>query len=83
MVSVSTMVRFIGRHAVLRTGWRTAYAQRDGSLAGAQTFAFSAQPEADWALNLNTCEFISDAEFDDLRFTKLLQVFTDHPVVAR
>lgn len=69
--STSTIVRFIGSYAVLGMGGRAAYAQRDGSPAGARNFASSAQPEVEWALNLNTHEFISDAEFDDLRFVKL------------
>lgn len=80
--SASTIARFIGKHAVLGTGGRAMYAQRDGSLSGARTFASSAQPEVDWALNLNTREFISDAEFDDLRFVKLPQVFSDHPIAV-
>lgn len=81
--SASTIARLIGRHVVLGTGGRAAYAQRDGLLAGARTFASRAQPEVDRALNLDTRESISDAEFDDLRFVKLTRVFTDHPVVAR
>lgn len=69
--STSTIVRFIGSYAVLRMGGRAAYAQRNGSPSGARTFASSAQPEVDWALKLNTHEFNSDAEFDDLRFLEL------------
>lgn len=57
-------------------------AQRDGSLAGARTFASSAQSEVDWALNLNTREFVSDAEFDELRSVKLPQVFSDDPIAV-
>ncbi|KAL2282362.1 hypothetical protein FJTKL_10970 [Diaporthe vaccinii] len=80
--SASTITRLIGRHAVLETGRRAACVQRDRSLAEARTFASSAQLEANWVLNLDTYEFISDADFDDLRFFKLTRVFTDHPVVA-
>lgn len=58
------------------------YAQRDGLLSGARTFASSAQPEVGWALNLNTREFVSGAEFDELKFVKLPQVFSDDPIAV-
>lgn len=80
--SAGTVARFIGRHAVLGTGGRAMYAERDGSLAGARTFASSSQPEVDWALNLNTRELASGAEFDELRFVGLPRVFTDHPIAG-
>lgn len=83
VASASTVAKFIGKHAVLGTGGRAMYSQRDGSLAGARTFASSAQPEVDWALNLNTREFVSDTEFDDLRFVQLPRVFDDHPLAGR
>lgn len=81
--SASTIARFIGRHAVVGNGGRAMYGERDGSLAGARTFASSMQPDLDWALNLNTRESFSGAEFDDLRYVKLPRVFNDHPVVGK
>lgn len=45
--SASTIARFIGKHAVLGTGGRAMYAQRDESLAGVRTFA-SSVPNPRW-----------------------------------
>ena len=53
--SIVLTTQFIGRHAVVGTGGRTMYGERDGSLAG----------DLDWALNLDTRGFNSDGEFDD------------------
>lgn len=58
-------------------------AQTLSLLRRVRTFASSAQPEVDWALNLNTREFISDAEFDELRFVKLPRVFSDHTIAVK
>lgn len=33
-------------------------------------------------MNLNTREFVSDAEFDELGFVKLPRVLTDHPIAV-
>ncbi|GKT47845.1 protein flp [Colletotrichum spaethianum] len=68
--SAATVARFIGTHAVYGTGGRALYAERDGTLVGARTFAAS-RSDVDWALTINTREYISEAEFDDLRYNKL------------
>ncbi|KAK1633538.1 pectate lyase-domain-containing protein [Colletotrichum phormii] len=68
--SAGTVARFIGSHAVSGTGGRAPFAERDGTLVGARTFA-SSRPDVDWALTINTREYISETEFDDLRYWKI------------
>ncbi|WYZ40778.1 hypothetical protein EsH8_IV_001119 [Colletotrichum jinshuiense] len=77
--SASTIARFIGTHAVSGTGGRAPYSERDGTLVGARTFA-SSRPDFDWALTINTREYISEAEFDDLRYWKIPFLFEDYTV---
>ncbi|GKT53014.1 penicillin-binding protein [Colletotrichum tofieldiae] len=77
--SAATVARFIGTHAVGGTGGRAMYAERDGTLVGARTFA-SSRPDVDWALTINTREYISEAEFDDLRYNKIPLVLGDFAV---
>ncbi|KAF9872977.1 hypothetical protein CkaCkLH20_09487 [Colletotrichum karsti] len=74
--SAGSVARFIGSHAVAGTGGRAVYAERDGTVVGARAFA-SSRPDVDWALTLNTREYISEAEFDDLRYWKIPFVFED------
>ncbi|KAI8168378.1 putative penicillin-binding protein PbpX [Colletotrichum sp. SAR 10_70] len=74
--SASTVARFIGSHAVAGTGGRAVYSERDGTVVGARSFA-SSRPDVDWALTLNTREYISEAEFDDLRYWKIPFTFED------
>ncbi|KAJ3952657.1 hypothetical protein N0V92_010889 [Colletotrichum tropicale] len=74
--SASTVARFIGSHAVAGTGGRAVYSERDGTVVGARAFA-SSRPDVDWALTLNTREYISEAEFDDLRYWKIPFTFED------
>ncbi|KAL0932093.1 beta-lactamase [Colletotrichum truncatum] len=78
--SASTVAKFIGTHAVAGTGGRAVYSERDGTVVGARAFAAS-RPDLDWALTLNTREYISEAEFDDLRYWKIPRVFEDHAAV--
>ncbi|OBR14422.1 Penicillin-binding protein [Colletotrichum higginsianum IMI 349063] len=77
--SASTVARFIGAHAVAGMGGRIPNAERDGTLVGARASAAS-RSDVDWALMLNTREFISEAEFDDLRFQKIPSVLDRFPV---
>ncbi|KAK1510325.1 penicillin-binding protein [Colletotrichum costaricense] len=77
--SAGTVARFIGSHAVSGTGGRAPFAERDGTVVGARTFA-SSRPDVDWALTINTREYISEVEFDDLRYWKLPFVFEDFAV---
>ncbi|KAF6829153.1 beta-lactamase, partial [Colletotrichum musicola] len=68
--SASTIAKFIGSHAVVGTGPRAPWSERSGTVVGARTFATSME-EVDWALTLNTREYISEAEFDDLRYRQI------------
>ncbi|TQN64785.1 Esterase EstB [Colletotrichum shisoi] len=77
--SASTVARFIGAHAVAGKGGRIPNAERDGTLVGARASAAS-RSDVDWALMLNTREYISEAEFDDLRFQKIPSVLDGFPV---
>ncbi|KAF4975517.1 hypothetical protein FZEAL_7703 [Fusarium zealandicum] len=62
--SASSLAKFIGSHAVWGTGGRVS-SNRDGSLAGARVFVASSDT-VDWALTLNTREYVSENEFSDL-----------------
>lgn len=81
--SASTTTKFIAKHAVLGTSRSAVFSQRDRPLGGARTFASSYQPGVDWALNLNTRELSSDAEFDDFRSVRSPRVFTVDPIEVR
>ncbi|KAM0432368.1 hypothetical protein ACHAPT_004910 [Fusarium lateritium] len=78
--SASSLAKFIGSHAVWGTGPRVS-SNRDGTLAGARVFVES-RGTIDWALSLNTREYISDAEFDDLRWYNIPQFFSDFPIAG-
>ncbi|KAK7419187.1 hypothetical protein QQZ08_010954 [Neonectria magnoliae] len=78
--SASSIARFIGHNSVYGTGGRAWGSSRDGTSAGARTFAESRGGGFDWALNLNTREYISETEYDDLRFWKMPFVFEDFPL---
>ncbi|KAF7546562.1 hypothetical protein G7Z17_g8353 [Cylindrodendrum hubeiense] len=79
--SASTIAKFIGTHAVSGVGGRAWGAWRDGTVVGARTFAESRGADVDWALTLNTREYLSEEEFDDLRFYKMPFFFEDFPIV--
>lgn len=65
--------------AVWGVGGRAMYNSRDGSLVGARTFAES-RSDVDWALTLNTREYASEDEFNDLRYYKIPFLFDDFPL---
>ncbi|KAF6821456.1 penicillin-binding protein PbpX [Colletotrichum plurivorum] len=77
--SASTIAKFIGSHAVVGTGPRAPWSERSGTVVGARTFATSME-EVDWALMLNTREYISEAEFDDMRYRQIPAVFDSFEV---
>ncbi|CAI6342508.1 unnamed protein product [Periconia digitata] len=66
--SASTIAKFIGSNAVWGIGGREAYANRDGTTAGARTFATSMET-IDWSLTLNTREYKSEDEWSQLVWT--------------
>ncbi|KAH7125296.1 beta-lactamase/transpeptidase-like protein [Dendryphion nanum] len=63
--SAETVVRFIGGHAVSGIGERAVWGSRDGSLMGARAFAES-RPELDWAIILNSREYVSERMWENL-----------------
>ncbi|KPM45644.1 hypothetical protein AK830_g933 [Neonectria ditissima] len=77
--SASSIASFIGHHSVYGTGDREWNGWRDGTTAGARTFAES-RGDFDWAFNLNTREYLSEEEFDDLRYWKMPFLFEDFPL---
>lgn len=68
--SAETIARFIGTHAVWGIGGRQTWYTRDGTLAGARAFAES-QAEIDWALTMNTREYVSEEGWNRLTLTDL------------
>ncbi|TEA14214.1 Protein flp [Colletotrichum sidae] len=79
--SAGAVARFIGSHAVAGTGPRVPWLERDGTVVGSRAYAAS-RDDLDWALVLNTREYMSEAEFDDLRWSKIPQLFVDHKIAA-
>ncbi|TDZ24109.1 Protein flp [Colletotrichum orbiculare MAFF 240422] len=76
--SASTIAKFIGTHAAWGTGERRAPLKRQGTLAGARTYAASETSGIDWAVTLNTRDFTTADEVATLRF-KLLQPLFEEP----
>ncbi|KAJ8111644.1 hypothetical protein OPT61_g5810 [Boeremia exigua] len=72
--SAETISRFIGTNAVYGIGGREPYSYRDGSIAGARTFAQSL-PQLDWALTLNSREYLNERAWEDLIFTDVQGVW--------
>ncbi|KAK2005659.1 penicillin-binding protein [Colletotrichum eremochloae] len=80
--SASTVAKFIGKHAVWGTGGRDTPRARQGTLPGARSFAMSSPSGIDWALLINTRDFVSpvggEDEGDRLAI-KILKPFFDKP----
>ncbi|KAF4470151.1 beta-lactamase [Fusarium albosuccineum] len=76
--SASCLAKFIGSHAVWGTGARVS-SSRDGSLAGARVFVES-RGTIDWAVTLNTREYLSEDEFNDLTWSSMSNFFYDFPI---
>ena len=72
--SASTISQFIGSNAVYGLGKRMPFNYRDGTLAGTRAIAYS-MAELDWALTLNTREYVDEQAWSDLVFTDVLNVW--------
>ncbi|KAJ4380281.1 hypothetical protein N0V86_004592 [Didymella sp. IMI 355093] len=66
--SAATISQFIGNHSVYGIGGREEWAYRDGTVHGARAIAYSLS-ELDWALMLNTREYVDEAAWEQLVFT--------------
>ncbi|CAH0046842.1 unnamed protein product [Clonostachys solani] len=62
--SASSIAKFVGSHAAYGYGDRQT-SRRDGSVNGARAWVQS-DKELDWAVTLNTRDFLSDWEWDNL-----------------
>ncbi|KAH5208991.1 hypothetical protein HBI18_192630 [Parastagonospora nodorum] len=72
--SAETMSQFIGKHSVYGVGGRQPFSYRDGTLAGTRAIAYS-MDELDWALTLNTREYVDEQAWADLAFNKIQSVW--------
>lgn len=68
--SADTVSRFIGKHAVYGLGPRRLFEYRDGTVAGARALAYS-MAKLDWAITLNTREYLDEQAWNTLVFTDL------------
>ncbi|KAF2798003.1 hypothetical protein K505DRAFT_297296 [Melanomma pulvis-pyrius CBS 109.77] len=73
--SASSIAKFIGTNSVSGIGGRQPYASRDGSTAGARTYAES-RPDVDWALTLNSREYLSEDAWGRLVFWDIPDVLS-------
>lgn len=64
--SAESISRFIGNNSVYGIGGRQSYAYRDGTVAGARAIASSSYTDLDWAMNLNTREYLNERAWDTL-----------------
>ncbi|KAH6876638.1 beta-lactamase/transpeptidase-like protein [Thelonectria olida] len=79
--SASTLARFIGHNAAWGVGPHTP-SSRDGSLPGARTYVESSGDGVDWALVLNTREYVGD-NFNDLIYGTLPGIVYGYPVAKK
>lgn len=63
--SAETIARFLGNHAAYGLGGRVPGQTRDGTLAGGRAMAVNME-QLDWALNLNTRQYLSEEWWDRL-----------------
>jgi CubicO group peptidase (beta-lactamase class C family) len=77
--SAATISQFIGSNSVNGVGPRAPFAWRDGSLDGARTMAYSLN-EIDWALTINTRDYLNEASWEDFVFGPLSDVWWDYPL---
>jgi CubicO group peptidase (beta-lactamase class C family) len=68
--SAATISQFIGNHAVYGLGGRQEWSYRDGTVPGARSIAYSVT-ELDWALTLNTREYVDESAWEQLVFTDI------------
>ncbi|EUC36254.1 hypothetical protein COCCADRAFT_88813 [Bipolaris zeicola 26-R-13] len=72
--SADTVSRFIGKHAAYGLGPRQLFMYRDGTVAGARALAYS-MAKLDWAITLNTREYLDENAWNTLVFTDLYQLW--------
>lgn len=72
--SAATISQFIGSHAAYGEGARQQWMYRDGTVAGARAIAYSLS-EIDWALTLNTREYVNERAWEQLVFTDMQNVW--------
>lgn len=65
--------------AVSGIGPRTHYGLREGTMEGARAMASSSQ--VDWAVTINTRDFVNQDEFSQLVYSGLDPLFFNHPLV--
>lgn len=72
--SAATVSQFIGTHAVYGIGARQQWVYRDGTVAGARAIAYSLS-DIDWALTLNTREYVDEMAWEQLVYTDVRNVW--------
>jgi CubicO group peptidase (beta-lactamase class C family) len=72
--SAATISQFIGSHNAYGLGGRQEWTYRDGTVAGARAIAYSLS-ELDWALTLNTREYVDERVWEQLVFTDIQNVW--------
>ncbi|KAK2054104.1 penicillin-binding protein [Colletotrichum caudatum] len=80
--SASTIAKFIGKHAVRGTGKRNTKLPRQGTLPGARSYAISSPSGIDWAVVINTREFVGGVKDVDEAYRlaiKTLRPIFDNP----
>ncbi|KAH6612580.1 beta-lactamase/transpeptidase-like protein [Boeremia exigua] len=73
--SASTLAQFIGTHSVYGIGGRQRGGSRDGSLAGSRTFSQSEYDDIDWAVTLNTREYVDENAWQNLIFYDIYDIW--------
>jgi CubicO group peptidase (beta-lactamase class C family) len=68
--SATTISQFLASHSAYSIGGRSPFSYRDGSVSGARAIAYSTE-HIDWALVLNTREYVNEAAWEDLIFNKV------------
>ncbi|KAF1929737.1 beta-lactamase/transpeptidase-like protein [Didymella exigua CBS 183.55] len=69
--SAATISQFLGSHAAYGIGGRQDWTNRDGSVSGARALAYSLS-ELDWAIMLNTREYVDENAWQRLVFTDIV-----------
>lgn len=72
--SAATISQFLGNHAAYDIGGRKPWTSRDGSVDGARALAYSIS-DLDWAVMLNTREYVDEAAWSQFVFTDLQSIW--------
>ncbi|EUC41876.1 hypothetical protein COCMIDRAFT_8463 [Bipolaris oryzae ATCC 44560] len=72
--SADTVARFLGKHAAYGLGPRQMFVYRDGRVAGARALGYS-MAKLDWAITLNTREYLNEQVWNTLVFTDLYRLW--------